>query len=247
MKTSRSLTHYGLMVLCFFFGVVGIASSASAAPAMNFRQIYDYWDYNRRDVAVCPSGVVIELESSVPKRLLFQREANIKTGDFGDSRWLQGDINNATQIFCDASNRLWAFNNDRTLWRDVGGSWGRNTTRTAPQWQHVSTLPAANQVAVGAGGIWAFNDDKSLWRSTDGVNFQWAGDLWDAAYIAASADALFAVNGAYGERSVWMYQGGPWIKVADAWAAGYPYGGGAGKALVMGNIDGTLWYGTVSQ
>lgn len=247
MQTSSSRVHQKLWMLCLSLVTLFIANGASAAPVMTFKQIDTFWDYNRRDMAVCPSGVVIELESSVPKRLIFQGNANISKGDFGDGRFLQVDMSYAAQIFCDASNRLWAFNTDRTLWRDVSGSWDRKTTRTAPQWQRVSTLEGAKQVAVGAGAIWAFNDDKTLWRSNDGVSFQKIGELWDAAFIAASADALFAVNGEYGARSVWMYQGGGWSKVADAWAAGYPYGGGAGKTLVMGNIDATLWYGTLSE
>jgi hypothetical protein len=158
----------------------------------------------------------------------------------------------AQQIFC-AGNQLWAFNDDRTLWRNDG-------TDQAVAWTYMGRPSGAKQVTgttvaalfMLAPALYALNDDNTLWRSSTGTDGSWsyAGLPFAANRITAGGGLLearpFALNA---DRSLWLNAGDGcdayWHPIDTLYATA-EITAASQFVLYALNDDHTLWRGAVN-
>jgi hypothetical protein len=141
--------------------------------------------------------------------------------------------------FCTGNDRLYALNDDHTLWENRHGG-------DDSQWRYIDTPGHADQIFCTGSNVWAFNDDRTLWISyfdSDGIHWERVGNPYGAAQVTGDSDFMFdylyALND---DKTLWFsYSGsdGTWKRIGKPFAAdriatfdGIPF------AL---NNDKTLW------
>jgi hypothetical protein len=143
------------------------------------------WPKGAARIAGCKDGSIYALNDN--KTI----HRNVTGG--GDLGWVQvGTAELAQDIQC--SDRLWAFNNDRSLFRNDG-------TPTSLSFTRVGKPTGAKMISVGAignntSGVYALNDDNSLWKSPTGADGTWTriGQPGSAARVSGGVRDLWALN-----------------------------------------------------
>jgi hypothetical protein len=163
-----------------------------------------------------------------------------------DSGWVVvGVAESAQDIAC--ATQLWAFNNDRTIYRNDG-------TPTALRWTRVGRPTGAKQISAGAignntVGLYALNDNNTLWKSPTGVDGSWTqiGLPSVADRISGGGRDVWALNTnkdlyrGNGSDGGWTYLDMP--ELAKTIADDGSVSSGALWAL---NNDQSVWHGVVN-
>jgi hypothetical protein len=142
--------------------------------------------------------------------------------------WRQiGWPRDANKITACGPNRIYALNNDRTLFVNTSGG-------VDSGWRYVTAISNTQQIACAGGKLYAFNDDRSLWRN-DGTDtapsWTWVGQPGSARQVTGAnqpvtgTPVLYALNdnGGFfmstsGANGTWSLLG--WPTSADRIAVG---------------------------
>jgi hypothetical protein len=226
-------------------GVVSSVSSAVGSAAVVIPSTGVTWTMRGRPggankIAGCRDGSIYALNTD---RSLWRN-----TSGGGDTGWVFITNLGLTQdITC--SDRLFAFNDDRQLFRNDG-------TPTSIFWTRLGRPQGAKQITAGWGvpgtvpALFALNDDNSIWQSATGADGSWTriGQLSGGATLSAGRTGIWAFNTA---KDLWRGTGfdNSWVFRDHPGGAALVSDDGSTEfgSLWALNTDKTLWHGQASS